>query len=157
MKSDQQIRDDVVTRLRADVRVGASDPQITVNAGVVTLTGTVSCLPRREAAQNTAATVAGVINVKNDLTVDPSRENSRPDGDIAHAARQALEWNAVLPENEIHLALYEGWVTLDGSVEYAFQRDEAQRQVEYLRGVRGVTNQIRIIATASTSGSRLPP
>jgi len=142
MKSDAQIQKDVFDELRWDTRVEVTDVGVEVETGVVTLTGTVSSYAKKIAAQEAAHRVAGVLDVANDIRVHVPNTLVRTDSDIAQAVRNALIWDAFVPEDQIRSTVSDGWVTLDGDVDRWSQRTDAERVVSHLQGVRGVINHI---------------
>ncbi len=141
-KTDAEIQKDVLRELAWDSRVKETDIGVAVKSGVVTLTGTVNCYAERLAAKEAAHRVAGVLDVANDVHVQVPRHLERNDTEIALTVRKALEWDALVPEEQIHTTVTDGWVTLEGTVRFPHERDDAERSVRYLAGVRGVTNQI---------------
>ncbi len=143
-KTDSEIQQAVLQELKWDTRVEETDVGVEVDAGVVTLTGTVSSWAKRLAAQEAAHRVAGVLDVANDIQVKMSGDLRRTDTDIAHAVRHALEWNVFVPEEHIRSTVADGWVTLEGKVDYWSQREDADEAVRRLAGVRGVTNKIEV-------------
>ena len=143
-KTDSEIQQAVLQELKWDTRVEETDVGVEVDAGVVTLTGTVSSWAKRLAAQEAAHRVAGVLDVANDIRVKMSGDLRRTDTDIAHAVRHALEWNVFVPEEHIRSTVADGWVTLEGNVDYWSQREDADEAVRRLAGVRGVTNKIEV-------------
>jgi osmotically-inducible protein OsmY len=143
MKTDSEIQQAVLRELKWDTRVEETDVGVAVHGGVVTLTGTVSSWAKRVAAQEAAHRVGGVLDVANDIEVElPGSDKS--DTDIARAVRTALEWDVFVPEKRIQSTVSHGWVTLEGDVDYWTQRDDAERAVRNLSGVRGVANKIEI-------------
>ncbi len=143
-KTDEQIQDDVTRELRADTRVATTVIGVSVRGGVVTLTGSSESWARRYAAQQAAHRVAGVLDVANDIQVRPPGSPGRTDTDIALAVRQALEWDARVPQELIASTVSEGHVRLDGAVDFWSQREDAEDAVRYLEGVQGVTNAITV-------------
>jgi osmotically-inducible protein OsmY len=91
--------------------------------------------------------VSGVTAVANDIEVRTIGE--RTDTDIAAAAVHALNWDASLTAEKIHVTVDKGWVTLKGEVEWQFQKQEAERVVRRLWGVKGVSNLITLKPKAS--------
>jgi osmotically-inducible protein OsmY len=146
VKTDAEIQRDVLRELARDARVGATDVGVEVDAGVVTLTGTVDTWAERVAAQEAAHRVAGVHDVANDVVVKIPGALGRTDTDIAQAVRRALEWDALVPDERIQSTVSNGWVTLEGNVDSWAQREDAQRAVQNLAGVRGVTDRMTIDA-----------
>jgi len=143
-KTDSEVQQAVLRELKWDTRVKETDVGVEVDAGVVTLTGTVSSWGKRLAAQEAAHRVDGVLDVANDVQVKIPGTAARTDTDIAHAVRYALDWNVFVPDARIQSTVSDGWVTLEGDVDYWKQRDDAERAVRDLAGVRGITNRIEI-------------
>jgi osmotically-inducible protein OsmY len=141
-KTDAQIHHDVLEELKWDSRVDETEVGVQVHNGVVTLTGTVTGWAKRVAAQEAAQRVIGVLDVANDLKVNVP--GTRTDTDIAHAIRQALEWDVFVPDDKIHSTVSDGWVTLEGTVDRVSQREDAERAVRNLFGVRGISNMIAL-------------
>jgi osmotically-inducible protein OsmY len=141
-KTDTQIHHDVLEELKWDSRVDETEVGVQVHNGVVTLTGTVTSWAKRLAAQEAVQRVIGVLDVANDLKV--STAGTRTDTDIAQAVRQALEWDVFVPDESIRSTVSNGWVTLEGTVDRTSQREDAQRAVRNLFGVRGITNMIAL-------------
>jgi osmotically-inducible protein OsmY len=112
--------------------------------GVVTLTGMVAAYAEKVTAERAAKRVAGVRAVANDIEVRPVGSMKRTDTDLAQAVLRALEWDIAVPHEKIKARVEEAWVTLEGEVALQFQRAAAENSVRRLRGVRGVTNQIRL-------------
>jgi osmotically-inducible protein OsmY len=143
-KTDAEIQQDVLRELKWDTRVEATEVGVEVERGVVTLTGVVTSWAKRAAAQQAAHRVIGVLDVANDIEVRMPGSAGRTDTDIAHAVRQALEWDVFVPHEQIQCTVSKGAVTLDGDVDYWNQRADAERVVRNLEGVRRVTNHIEV-------------
>ena len=153
MKSDAQLFADVAEELTTDPALNATKIAVAVHNGVVTLTGTVPSYWQKVEAEATVKRVTGVRGVANELQVDPSAGTKRDDSDIARAAADALAWHSDLPKN-IQVTVSNGWVTMTGEVDWQFQRDEAERAIKYLSGVKGVINEIRIKAKPKAADVR---
>lgn len=145
-KSDAKIQEDVIRELKWDTRVDATDVGVEVDNGIVTLTGTVENYAKSRAAQEAAHRVTGVLDVANDIQVHPPGGFSRTDTEIAQAVRNALHWDANVAHERIETTVSAGWVTLEGTADFWRQRDEAERVVLRLFGVRGVTNRVLVNA-----------
>jgi osmotically-inducible protein OsmY len=145
-QSDAEIQQEVLRELRWDTRVEETEVGVEVDKGVVTLTGTVSSYAKKLAAQEAAHRVAGVLDVANNVQVKIPGTLGRTDTQIAQAVRRALEWDALVPDERIRSTVADGWVTLEGTVDYLGEREDAERAVRYLLGVRGVHNQITVSA-----------
>src|ERR1700687_1261808 len=145
-RSDVQIQADVLAELKWEPRVMPNEIGVSVKDGVVTLTGWVDSYIKRWAAEDAAHRVRGVKAVANDIDVRLAQSDERTDADIAAAAAKALEWDALLPPDKVQVTVSKGWVTLKGTVEWQYQRDEGERVVRRLTGVKGVTNLVSISA-----------
>ena len=144
MKSDAEIRDDVIDELRWDPQISDADAiGVAVQDGAVTLTGHVPSYAEKLAAARAAERVYGVKAVANDLTVKLAGA-PRDDSDIATAIAHVLENNVQIPEGRVHARVQNGWVTLEGEVDYEYQRREVERMVRQVRGVIDVIDTITI-------------
>jgi osmotically-inducible protein OsmY len=143
-QTDPQIQQAVLRELKWDTRVEETDVGVEVDAGVVTLTGTVASWAKKMAAQEAAHRVTGVLDVANDIIVKVPGSVGRTDTDIAQAVRHALEWDVFVPEKRIRSTVSDGWVTLEGDVDFWSQRDDAEKAVRNLAGVSAVSNMIEI-------------
>jgi osmotically-inducible protein OsmY len=144
VKADTKIREDVIDELRWDPQI--TDPDaigVAVKDGAVTLTGNVPTYPEKLAAARAAERVYGVKAVANELRVNLS-SGPRDDSDIAAAIAHVLDNNVQLPQDKVHARVQNGWVTLDGEVDYDHQRREVERMVRQVRGVTGVTDLITV-------------
>ena len=144
MKSDAEIRDDIIDEVQRDPQLTAPEAiGVAVTDGAVTLTGQILTYVEKLAATQAAERVYGVRAVANDLMVKWVGA-PRDDSDIAAAIMHFLEWNVHVPEGRVGARVEDGWATLDGEVEYDFQRREAERMVRQVRGVIGVTDTIAV-------------
>lgn len=149
VRTDEDIQSDVLDELRWDTRIQPNEIGIVVKDGVVTLTGWVDSYLKKVAAEEDAHRVPGVKAVVNNIEVRLPGSAERTDVDLAKAALNALRWDAGIPTDKIDVTVDHGWVTLKGEVDYYFQKRDAERAVERLSGVRGVTNLIVIRARPS--------
>jgi osmotically-inducible protein OsmY len=134
----------VLAELKWDARVQPNEIGVSVKDGIVTLMGRVDSYTKRWAAEEAAHRVRGVNAVANDIEVVLSVAAERSDTDIAAAAVRALEWDAVVSVDKLDVTVSKGWVTLKGEVEWQYQKQDAERVVRRLSGVRGVTNLISV-------------
>ena len=149
MKIDGEIKDDVIDELRWDPQI--TDPDaigVAVKDGAVTLTGTVPTYVEKLAAVRAAERVYGVKSVADDLEVKLAGA-PRSDSEIATAIAHVLENNVQVPEGKVHARVQSGWVTLDGEVDYDYQRREVERMVRQVRGVTGVIDTITVKPAAN--------
>ena len=143
-RTDAQIQADVLAELKWDARVLPNEIGVAVKDGVVTLTGWVDSYSKRWAAEDAAHRVRGVKAVANDIEVRLSTADERTDADIAAAAVRALEWDAFVSVDNLDVTVSKGWVTLKGTVEWQYQKDDAERVVRRLTGVKGVSNLLTV-------------
>jgi osmotically-inducible protein OsmY len=143
-KSDSQIQQEVLRELKWDTRVEETDVGVTVERGIVTLTGTLPGYAKKLAAQEAAHRVFGVLDVANDIQVRVPGSMGRTDAEIAQAVRNALEWDVWINEERIKSTVSNGFVTLEGVVEVLREREDVERVIRRLSGVRGVTNRIEV-------------
>lgn len=143
---DEQIREDVMAELSWNPRVLPSEITIAVDRGIVTLTGTVESYVKRHAAEDAVLRVRGVRAVANEIEVRLPSASERSDVDLAAAAVAAIEGDAVLQAADIKVAVSSGWIVLEGTVDWSFEREEAERAVRNLWGIRGVSNRITVRA-----------
>lgn len=143
-RSDNELAQRIMRELKWDSRIEWATINVQVNDAVATLTGVVSSYAKKIAAQEAAHRVAGVLDVANDIEVKPIDLFARTDTEIASAVRNALEWDALVPNELIRSTVSDGWVTLEGDVDYWREREDAERAILRLAGVVGVTNQITI-------------
>ena len=141
---DTLLQENVLAELLFEPSLDASHITSTVKNGVVTLSGSVSNFPEKWAAERAVKRVFGVKGVAEELVVDFRSGTKHSDEDIVGAARRALEWSANVPEKSIQIRVEKGWVTLEGVVEWQFQRQDAYNVVAHLLGVKGVSNMITL-------------
>jgi osmotically-inducible protein OsmY len=144
VRSDVEIQRDVLDELKWDARVQPNEIGVAVKDGIVTLTGWVDSYTKKWAAEEAAHRVRGVRAVANDIEVRLPFSSERTDVDIAEAVVRALEWDAFVPVEKIKVTVSKGWVTLEGEVEWQYQKEDAERVVRRLTGVKGVSNLIRV-------------
>jgi osmotically-inducible protein OsmY len=144
MQSDEQLQRDVMDELRAEPTLDASQIGVTARDGVVTLVGRVNTLAQKYAAELVAKRVYGVRAVADEVEVWLLDGHQRSDADIARAALDALLWDSMVPEDCVRVTVDKGWVSLEGTVVWNYQREAAGRVVRYLRGVRGVSNLLLV-------------
>lgn len=142
MVPDAQLRERVMREVEWDPEITSTDIAATVDDAVVALTGFVHSYAEKLAAERAAKRIYGVKGVANDIEVKPGIELSDPE--IARNAVTALETRANVPDNRIKVTVKNRWITLEGDVEWQYQRAAAESAVKNLTGVKGVTNQIVI-------------
>jgi len=143
-RNDSDTRRDVADELKWEPSLADDDIAVTVREGVVTLAGYVRSYFDKWRAERVAGRVKGVRGVANDVEVNLPDASKRADSDIARAAVDALRWNPLLPKDDVKVTVEDAWVTLDGDVDWYYQREAAQRSLRYLSGVKGVTNLVTV-------------
>jgi osmotically-inducible protein OsmY len=142
--ADENVQVAVLRELAWDPGIDAAKVGVTVDQGIVTLSGSVDTYAERIAAHEAAHRVVGVLDVANELQVELPGDNIRTDTDLAQAVRHALEWDVQVADQRITSTVSNGWVTLEGEVDDGHERSNAERAIRNLVGVRGVTNQILV-------------
>lgn len=144
MKTDMQLQRDVIEELAWQPNVRDTEIGVAARNGVITLSGFVDSYAQKYAAVKSAEHVHGVRAVADDLTVRLPKSFVRSDTDIAHAAVSALKWDVEVPDTRLQVLVDDGWISLDGAVDWQFQRAAAEKAVRYLTGVKGVINRITV-------------
>ncbi len=151
MRSDHDIESDVKDELRWDPDLDSTDIAVSVNKSVVTLAGFVRSYSDKYEAEAAAKRVAGVAGVANDLEVRLPVIDERPDPEIARDAVATIKAQLPLSADHIKVLVKNGWVTLEGNVEWQYERTIAENTVRRLKGVRGITNSIVLKPRAQPS------
>lgn len=151
MKSDNEIERDIREELNWDPDLDATDIAVSVKNGVVTLTGFVKSYLDRYEAETAAKRVAGVVAVANDIEVRLPNVDERPDPNIARDAVASLKSQLPFSSETIKVIVKNGWVTLEGQVEWQYQKNAAESAVRRIKGVKGVTNSIVLKPRAEPS------
>ena len=144
MKTDTQLQNDVLEELKWEPSVAEKEIAVAVKDGVVTLGGYVQSYAQKRAAENAVARVAGVRAIAEDIQVKLPTSRMRSDSEIAHAAINALKWDTEVPDEQLRLKVENGWITIEGTVDFFYQKNAADRAVRFLTGVKGVTNMISV-------------
>jgi len=151
MRSDDDIKRDVEDELRWDPDLDATDIAVTVKSGVVTLAGFTRSYGDKLEAEAAAKRVAGVLGVANDIEVRLPSLDQRPDPEIAREAIATIKSRLPLVTEQIKVLVRNGWITLEGNVEWDYQRSAAERAVRRVKGLKGVTNTIQVRPRAPAS------
>jgi osmotically-inducible protein OsmY len=144
MKSDKEIERDVKEELEWNPDLDATDIAVSVKQGVVTLAGFVKSYTDKYEAEAAAKRVAGVVGVANDIEVRLPSVDERPDPDIARTAVAAIKSQLPISSEHIKVIVKHGWVTLEGQVEWQYQKNTAETAVRRIKGVKGVSNMITL-------------
>jgi osmotically-inducible protein OsmY len=144
MRTDIELQSDVIQELKWQPSIDAANIGVAVKDGVVTLTGYVSSYTQSYEAEKAAKRVYGVTAVVNKIIVKLPESSERTDHDIAEEAVSVLNWNVSIPRDRIKVTVSKGRITLEGEVEWKYQKDAAERAVRGIKGVVGVTNSIAV-------------
>ncbi len=150
MRADADIKRDVEDELRWDPDINATDIAVAVTDGVVTLAGFVRSYGQKQQAEDDAKRVVGVVGVANDIEVKLPIVGRRPDPEIARDVVAALNRDLPYASEHLKVVVQQGVVTLEGPVEWHFQRERAASTARRIRGVKSIINQIVVVP-------RLPP
>jgi osmotically-inducible protein OsmY len=144
MRTDSEIKKDAEDELRWDPDIDATDVAVAVHNGVVTLTGFVRSYMQKTQAERDVKRVAGALGVANDIDVRLPFINKRPDPEIARDVVEKLQNALPYSSQFIKVTVKEGWLTLEGNLEWNYQRDRAEKAAQSVRGVIGVANDIKL-------------
>jgi osmotically-inducible protein OsmY len=141
-----QLEADVLWKLERDPRIPApGEIGVLGDGGILRLRGTVGSFRQRRAAGEDATSIRGVYEVIDDLNVRLENHDRRLDDELRGAALQTLIWDSEVPSDEIDVKVSDGWVTVRGDVDYQFQSDAAFNDIASMRGVVGLTNEIKVV------------
>lgn len=143
-RKDADLKTDVLAELDFQPSVKATDVGVTVKAGVVTLSGEIASYGEKWQAVEAAQRVAGVKAIVDKIEVNMVELHIRSDADIAVAVANQIAWSQTVPKDGIKVVVRDGWVSLSGSVEWWYQKNDVGGAVRYLTGVKGVTNDISL-------------
>jgi osmotically-inducible protein OsmY len=149
MKSDAQLKQDVLSELEWEPSVNAAQIGVEVKDGIVTLAGQVDSCAEKWDAEKATQRVSGVKALTIEIVVKLTGSSKRSDVDIARSAQGILDWTSFLPKDAIKVMVENGWVTLSGQVKWDYQRQGAANAVRCLLGVNGVSNDIDFNPTVS--------
>lgn len=144
MKSDNQIQKDVMDQLKWEPLLNASEIGVAVRNGIVTLSGQVDSLYKKRCAEEAAKKVFGVKAIAEDIQIGVSPFYAKNDTEIAEEILTALKWHTAVQEEKIKIKVDDGNVTLQGEVDWEYQRSNARKAIEGLTGVKSITSLIKV-------------
>lgn len=150
-RSDAQIKIDVLSELTYEPAVRVTNIGVLVKAGVVTLVGSTASYGEKWHVLRAAKRVAGVKAIADEVIVDLAAPHRRTDAEIATAVVSQLEWSTTIPKGAAHVTVRAGWITLDGEVEWWYQKSAAEAVLQYMVGVKGIKNLITIRPVVSAA------
>lgn len=151
MRTDMELRQAIAAELTWEPSIRSPEIGVAVKDGVVTLSGTVNTYAQKFATERAVERVTGIRAIAEDLQVVSTGEYNKTDADIARAAANALLWDVEVPTDRVKPIVRNGWVTLEGEVEWFFQKTSAERAVRNLAGVKGIVSRIEIKPPAANS------
>ncbi|MBB3545171.1 MULTISPECIES: BON domain-containing protein [unclassified Rhizobium] len=149
--TDVFLRQFVLDELEFEPSINAAHIGVTAEGGVVTLTGHVATYAEKDAAERAARRVTGVHAIAQEIEVRPYGTHITADDEIARRAVSTLSWRTTVPRDAVNVRVQNGWVTLEGKVEWQYQRKAAADSIRDLAGVVGISNLITV-APRATSG-----
>ena len=144
MKSNAELQTDVQNAIKWEPLMNAAEIGVTAKDGIVSLTGVVDSYAKKMEAENAAKKVNGVKAIVENIEVKFPSSWSKNNIEIANEVLSALKSNWSVPNDKVTVKVEDGWVTLEGELPWNYQRQAAKAGVNYLTGVRGVTNNIKI-------------
>ncbi|NTE87792.1 BON domain-containing protein [Agrobacterium rubi] len=144
MTTDADIKRDVESELKWDPDIDATDIGVAVKSGVVTLSGFVRSFTQRYGAERATKRVKGVLGVANDIEVRLPSIHEKPDPEIARATVEALKYELPYSHENIKVVVKDGWVTLEGTAEWEYQRNRAEAAARRVKGVKGISNLVTL-------------
>jgi len=152
MKIDTVLKSEVLDELEWEPSINATRIGVAVKEGVVTLSGEVASYHEKLEAERAALRVEGVKGIASEIEIHLPGTSHRSDADIARAALDTLQWNSSIPPDRIKVVVKKGWVTLEGDVDWGYQRTTAEDAVRRLTGVMGVSNHVAVKARPTAAG-----
>jgi osmotically-inducible protein OsmY len=144
MKSDNQIQQDVIDQLKWEPFLNATEIDVAVTDGIVTLSGNVNCYAKKLSAENAAKKIECVKAIATDIQINVFTDQQKSDKEIAAAVINALKWHAAINEEIVTITVEDGSVKLEGKVECGFERTIAKMAIENIAGVRSIVNLLTI-------------
>ena len=146
-KTDTEIKTDVLSELKYDPSLKVTEIGVLVKDGTVTLNGYATSFDEKLAAVHAVKRVAGVVAIADDIELHIPDANHRTDGEIAAAAAHKIEWATTIPKGTVEIVVRNGWIVLEGEVEWWYQKNAAETVVRSISGVHGVSSSISIKPT----------
>jgi osmotically-inducible protein OsmY len=144
MKNDTELQADVLKSLKWEPILNTAEIGVTTKDGLVSLTGIVDCYAKKLEAEKVAKSVIGVKVLLEKIEVKLPKSGLRSDAEITGEILIGLKSNWMIPEDKLTVKVDKGWVTLEGELPWDYQRVAAKNVVNYLKGIKGVSNNIKI-------------
>ena len=146
-KTDTEIKTDVLSELKYDPSLKVTEIGVLVTDGIVTLNGYATSFDKKLAAVHAVKRVAGVVAIADDIELHIPDANHRTDGEIAAAAAHKIAWATTIPTGTVQITVRNGWIILEGEVEWWYQKNAAETVMRSISGVHGVSSSISIKPT----------
>ena len=146
MKTNDELQKKVIEAINWEPLLSAAEIGVEAFDGIVTLTGSVNSYAKKEEAEAAAKNVSGVKVVVEKIDVVLNEKTQKSDIEIAAEIINAFKWHWDIPHDRVQVKVENGWVTLTGSLEWNYQKEEAKKAVSVLIGVKGIINNIMIIS-----------
>ena len=146
-KTDTEIKTDVLSELKYDPSLKVTEIGVLVTDGIVTLNGYATSFDEKLAAVHAVKRVAGVVAIADDIELHIPDANHRTDGEIAAAAAHKIAWATTIPTGNVQITVRNGWIILEGEVEWWYQKNAAETVMRSISGVHGVSSSISIKPT----------
>jgi osmotically-inducible protein OsmY len=146
-KTDSEIKNDVLSELKYEPSIKVTDIGVLVKDGTVTLNGYATSFDEKLTAVHAVKRVAGVVAIADDIELHIPDANHRTDGEIATAAAHKIAWATTIPTGTVEITVRNGWIILEGEVEWWYQKNAAETVMKSIAGVHGVSSSISIKPT----------
>ncbi len=144
MKTDFDLRNDLLEELLWDPLIPDARVAVTVQNGIVTFTGNLDTYTEKIALRHAAQRVVGVGSIALDVTIRPPKTHQRTDTEIAAAIEHVLCRSTSVPREKITAEVEDGWITLGGELDWNVQRQTVEQIITPLKGVIGITDNITL-------------
>lgn len=143
MRNDLDLRDDVLRRLELEPKIDPAAVMVSVEAGVVTLTGTLEEDVDRQVTEKAVRDISGVKGlIADDLRVKCGKTVRPKDAELVAQARESIQWLTTVPQEGIRVSAKDGWLTVEGDVEFLHQVRSIGEVLRDIQGVHGVRNKL---------------
>ncbi len=144
MKTDAQLQKEVMDELKWQPILSSSQIGVAVRNGIAELSGTVDSYAEKKAAERATFKVAGIKGITESIKINLGFGSQKNDVELAEAVLNALKWNVKVPSEDVRVKVENGWVTVEGQVDWDYQRNAIRKTVENLTGVKGLTNTVSL-------------
>lgn len=149
--NDLSLRNAILDELEFQPEIDATSIGVAVDGGVVTLTGHVSSYAQKISVERSVKSLKGVRAVAEEIQIRPEKGAGTADDTIASRALKIINWSSDVPEGDIKVVVQHGWITLEGEVDWQYQKETVERAVRKLSGVLGIDNGLTLRPRADAS------